>query len=87
MTQDVNNPKHYIAAEGKVFQRIFDGFNKIKNPQILGNELILGNIILNTNGEMLLSPIEDKIEYYIEVDTPKRKLYNKEEQNNDPSKN
>lgn len=83
MTQDVNNPKHYIAAEGKVFQRIFDGFNEIKNPQTLGSELILGNIIIDSNGELLPSPIEDKIQYYTEVDALKRKLRNMEEQNNE----
>lgn len=73
MTQDSKNTKHYIADEGKVFRRVYDGFNKLSKPLILGNELILGNIILNSNGDMLNAPIEDKIEYYEEVDAPERK--------------
>lgn len=65
-----SNEKHYIAEDGKVFQRINNGFNELKEPVILGSEIILGNIIVDADGNLLPEPIEDKIEYYIEVDKP-----------------
>lgn len=65
-----NNNKHFIADEGKVFQRINNGFVEIAKPVILGSEIILGNIIVDKNSNLLDKPIEDKIEYYIEVDAP-----------------
>ena len=79
MTQDYNNEKHYIASEGKVFQRISNGFNKLAEPIVLGNELFLGNIILDAEGKMLEKPIEDKIEFYEEVEAP----VNKDREHND----
>lgn len=52
MTQDINNPIHYTADEGKTFNRIEDGF-------IMGNDMYLGKYIDGT---------DDVIENYEEVD-------------------
>lgn len=71
MTQDKNNPKHYIADEGKIFQRISNGFTNIETPYVVGTELTLGEILIDQNGNKLESPIEDRIEYYNEIDLPK----------------
>ena len=71
MTQDKNNPKHYIADEGKIFQRISNGFTNIETPYAVGTELMLGEILIDQNGNKLESPIEDRIEYYNEIDLPK----------------
>ena len=70
MTQDINNPKHYTTDEGKVFQRISNGFTQIENPFVVGPDIILGEILVNEKGEKLDTPIEDKIEYYAEIDIP-----------------
>jgi hypothetical protein len=74
MTQDNNNPKHYIADEGKIFQRISNGFTNIENPYPVGSELILGEILIDQNGNKLEAPIEDRIEYYEEIDLPKEEV-------------
>ena len=68
-----SNEKHYIAEDGKVFQRINNGFNELKEPVILGSEIILGNIIVDADGNLLQEPIEDKIEYYVEIGKPVEK--------------
>lgn len=60
-------PNTYIADEGKVFQRIFDGFNEIE-PYGNFSNLTLGNILMDSDGFKLDSPIPDKIEYYKEVE-------------------
>lgn len=87
MIQDINNNKHYVAEEGKVFQRIFDGFNNIENPYIVGTNLIMGMILVDSNGNKLATPIEDKIEYYKEIDIPEEDVneeqINEEEESND----
>lgn len=78
MTQDTNNSKHYIADEGKVFQRIHNGFTAIEQPYIVGTALILGQILIDSYGNKLDEPIDDKIEYYEEIDAPVQEE-NKEE--------
>lgn len=70
MTQDINNNKHYIADEGKVFQRIHNGFTEMAEPVTYGTELFLGQIIVDNNGNKLEQPIDDSIKYYTEVDKP-----------------
>lgn len=70
MTQDTNNSKHYTADEGKVFQRIHNGFTAIEQPYIVGTSLILGEILIDSYGNKLDEPIPDKIEYYEEIDAP-----------------
>lgn len=60
MTQDINNPKHYIADRGKVFRRTSDGF-------IFGNELYLGYAYY-IDGIKLDTPIEEQIEDFEEID-------------------
>lgn len=70
MTQDTNNTKMYTADEGKVFQRIHNGFTTIEKPYIVGSMLILGQILIDAEGNKLASPIDDKIEYYEEIDAP-----------------
>lgn len=77
MTQDINNPKHYIAEEGMVFQRVNNGFNDIK-PMPLGSNIYLGQILVDGEGKPLETPIDDNIEYYKEVIRPERK-HKKEE--------
>ena len=72
MTQDSNNPKHFIANEGKVFQRVYNGFSAIDEPYIVGNELILGEILVDAEGKNLSTVIDDDIHYYEEIDTPKQ---------------
>lgn len=74
MTQDKNNPKHYIANEGKIFQRVSNGFTNIEIPYVVGTELMLGEILIDQNGNKLESPIEDRIEYYEEIDLPKEEV-------------
>lgn len=78
MTQDTNNSKHYIADEGKVFQRIHNGFTAIEQPYIVGTALILRQILIDSYGNKLEEPIDDKIEYYEEIDAPVQEE-NKEE--------
>lgn len=57
----------YIADEGKVFQRTYNGF-KILNPPIgYFNTLKLGKILIDSEGNQLDNPIDDKIQYYEEV--------------------
>lgn len=70
MTQDINNPKKYTADEGKVFQRIHNGFTIIEKPYVAGAVLILGQILVDAEGNKLAAPIDDKIEYYQEIDAP-----------------
>lgn len=72
MTQDNNNPKRFIADEGKVFQRIYNGFSAIDEPYIVGNELILGKILVDAEGKNLATTIDDDIHYYEEIDAPKQ---------------
>lgn len=72
MVQDINNTKHYIADEGKVFQRIYNGFSQLAKPMTLGKELFLGQILVDNDGNELETPIEDMIEYYTEVIEPER---------------
>ena len=70
MTQDINNPKHFIADEGKVFFRVYDGFKAIEKPFVTGSELILGKIIVDSEGNRLAEPIDDDIHYYNEDVAP-----------------
>lgn len=58
----------YIADEGKAFQRIYDGFKKLDVPQGYFFSLILGDILIDSNGNKLKIPIPDKIQYYEEVE-------------------
>lgn len=58
----------YIADEGKAFQRIYDGFEKLDVPQGYFFSLILGDILIDSNGNKLKIPIPDKIQYYEEVE-------------------
>ena len=73
MIQDTLNSKKFTASEGKVFKRIHDGFQSIENGIVLGDTIILGEILVNSFGEKLETPIEDKIEYYTEIDKPEQK--------------
>ena len=70
MTQNTTNTKMYTADEGKVFQRIHNGFTTIEKPYIVGTTIILGQILIDVEGKKLESPIDDKIEYYEEIDAP-----------------
>lgn len=70
MTQNTTNTKMYTADEGKVFQRIHNGFTTIEKPYIVGTTIILGQILIDAEGKKLESPIDDKIEYYEEIDAP-----------------
>lgn len=70
MTQDTTNTKMYTADEGKVFQRIHNGFTTIEKPYIVGTVITLGQILIDAEGKKLESPIDDKIEYYEEIDAP-----------------
>ena len=65
MRVDVNDPRHYIADEGKVFRCVCHG-------AILGNELFLREI--NMNGKLET----DTIENYEEIDAPEVKRPSKE---------
>lgn len=62
--------KKYLADEGKVFQRIFDGFNDINPPQGYFTNLTLGKILVDSNGNELETPILDDIDYYEEIELP-----------------
>ena len=73
MTQDINNPKHYIADEGMVFQRISNGFAELEKPMTVGSQLYLGKILIDANGNALDEPIDDSIEFYTEIARPERK--------------
>lgn len=70
MTQNTTNTKMYTADEGKVFQRIHNGFTTIEKPYIVGTVITLGQILIDAEGKKLESPIDDKIEYYEEIDAP-----------------
>lgn len=72
MTQDIKNTKRYVADEGKVFQRVYNGFSAISEPYVVGDEIILGQILVDAEGHALTTPINDDIHYYEEVDAPKR---------------
>ena len=58
----------YIADEGKVFQRTYDGFKKLNPPVGYFNTLKLGKILVDSNGNLLDNPIDDKIQYYEETE-------------------
>jgi len=73
MTQDINNPKHYIADEGMVFQRISNGFTELENPMTVGSQLYLGKILIDSKGNTLDELIDDSIEFYTEIPRPERK--------------
>ena len=73
MTQDINNPKHWIADEEKVFQRINNGFAPIETPYIVGEEIILGQILVDNDGNKLDNPIDDNINNYEEINKPEEK--------------
>lgn len=73
MTQDINNPKHYIADEGMVFQRISNGFTELEHPMTVGSQLYLGKILIDAKGNALDEPIDDNIEFYTEIPRPERK--------------
>lgn len=77
MTQDINNPSHFIADEGKVFQRVYNGFTAIEKPYVVGSELIIGKILVDNKGHKLDNPINDDIHYYEEITAPEPE--NKEE--------
>lgn len=70
MTQNTTNTKMYTADEGKVFQRIHNGFTTIEKPYVVGTVITLGQILIDAEGKKLESPIDDKIEYYEEIDAP-----------------
>ena len=70
MIQDINNPKKFTADEGKIFQRIYNGFTNIEEPYIVGTTLILGKILIDSYGNKLEEPVDDLIEYYEEIDLP-----------------
>lgn len=72
MIQDINNPIHYIADEGKEFMRIADNFR-------YGNEIYLGYSYY-INGELQTPPHLDVIEDFIEVEIPEDE-YNEEIEN------
>lgn len=58
----------YIADEGKVFQRTYDGFKKLNPPIGYFNTLKLGKILTDSDGNLLENPIDDKIQYYEEIE-------------------
>ena len=58
----------YIADEGKVFQRTYDGFKKLNPPMGYFNSLKLGKILVDSEGNKLSTPIDDKIQYYEEIE-------------------
>lgn len=60
MTIDPNNPKHIIADEGKVFQRISDNI-------IFGDEIYLG-LTFYIDGRLLDEPLEELPEHFREID-------------------
>lgn len=62
MTVEINNSKHIIAEEGKVFKRISDGF-------IYGNEIYLGYTYY-IDGKKLDEPHLEVAEDFEEIDTP-----------------
>ena len=62
MVTDKENSKHIIADEGKVFQRISDGF-------IFGNEMYLGYAYM-INSIALDEPLMELPEHFIEIDMP-----------------
>ena len=63
-------PNTYIADEGKVFQRINNGFNPLDPPIGYFTNLTLGQILVDGDGNPLETPIPDKIEYYEEIEMP-----------------
>ena len=63
-------PNKYIADKGKAFKRTYNGFAKIEDNNYYPT-LILGKILLDNDGELLSTPIDDKIQYYEEVELPK----------------
>lgn len=77
MTQDSKNSKRFIADNGKVFQRVYNGFTAIAEPYIVGEELILGEILVDAEGNALATPINDDIHYYEEIDAPEQEEDNK----------
>lgn len=58
----------YYADEGKVFKRIYDGFNPIEPPTGEYYSLKLGQILVDSEGNPLQEPIPDLITYYEETD-------------------
>lgn len=74
MTQDINNPNHFIADEGKVFQRVYNGFTVIEKPYVVGSELIIGKILIDNEGNKLDEPIDDDIHYYEEINAPEPEI-------------
>lgn len=58
----------YIADEGKIFQRTYDGFKKLNPPIGYFNTLKLGKILTDSDGNLLDTPIDDKIQYYEEIE-------------------
>lgn len=62
MTQDIQNPSHWIADEGKIFKRIADGLE-------YGEEIFLGYTYY-INGQKLPQPKLEVIEDFEEVDKP-----------------
>ena len=77
MVQDLNFSAHYIADEGKIFVRKFDGIEDIERPYPVGKDVYLGSINFDRVGNRLIPAIEDKIEYYEEVNI--EDIYPKEE--------
>lgn len=63
MTQDIHNPSHWTADEGKIFKRIADGLE-------YGEEIFLGYTYY-INGQKLPQPKLEVIEDFEEVDKPK----------------
>lgn len=62
MTINTENNNHIVAEEGKVFQRISDGY-------IFGKEMFLG-MTYYLNGTLLSEPLQELPEHFIEIDEP-----------------
>lgn len=62
MIINTENNNHIIAEEGKVLQRISDGY-------IFGKEMFLG-MTYYINGTLLPEPLQELPEHYTEIDEP-----------------
>lgn len=74
-------PNLYIADFGKAFKRTYDGFKAIKDDNYYPN-LTLGKILIDSDGNLLETPIPDKIQYYEEIELSKQES----NENNEPNK-
>lgn len=60
------SPNKYFPDDGKIFKRVSDGV-MIFNPRGQFKSLVLGIIEKDVYGFPMRTPIQDKIENYIEV--------------------